>query len=79
MSSLLVPMRGGWGIVTDRDLRTRVVALKADPSTTLESIATFPVRTIAHGTLAGDALLTMFAQGVHHSRSPAPTAGCSGW
>ena len=47
VSSLLVPMRGGWGIVTDRDLRTRVVATKADPATPLESIATFPVRTIA--------------------------------
>src|SRR5512134_969087 len=66
VSSLLVPMRGGWGIVTDRDLRTRVVAAKADPSTTLETIATFPVRTIAHDTLAGDALLAMLAQGVHH-------------
>ena len=52
--------------MTDRDLRTRVVATKADPATLLESIATFPVRTIADETLAGDALLSMFAQGVHH-------------
>jgi CBS domain-containing protein len=44
----------------------RVVAAKAEPSTTLEEIATFPARTIAHDTLAGDALLAMFAQGVHH-------------
>lgn len=74
VSSLLVPMRGGWGIVTDRDLRTRVVATKADPATPLESIATFPVRTIADDTLAGDALLSMFAQGVHHF----PVTGAGG-
>ena len=74
VSSLLVPMRGGWGIVTDRDLRTRVVATKADPATPLESIATFPVRTIADETLAGDALLSMFAQGVHHF----PVTGAGG-
>ena len=36
------------------------------PGTPLGTIATFPVRTIAHDTLAGDALLAMFAQGVHH-------------
>jgi CBS domain-containing protein len=66
VSSLLVPMRGGFGILTDRDLRTRVVASRADPSTPIELLATFPVRTIAGDTLAGDALLAMFAQGVHH-------------
>ncbi|MGZ8631159.1 MAG: putative nucleotidyltransferase substrate binding domain-containing protein [Actinomycetota bacterium] len=66
VSSLLVPMAGGWGIVTDRDLRTRVVATKADPDGSLESIATFPARTIAADTLAGDALLAMLDQGVHH-------------
>ena len=66
VSSLLVPMHDGWGIVTDRDLRTRVVASGAAPDTPLATIATFPVRTIAHDTLSGDALLAMFAQGVHH-------------
>ncbi|MEX0651142.1 MAG: CBS domain-containing protein, partial [Actinomycetota bacterium] len=66
VSCLLVPMRGAWGIVTDRDLRTRVVATGAVPATPLEAIATFPVRTIASDTLAGEALLAMFAQGVHH-------------
>ncbi|MEX1262526.1 MAG: putative nucleotidyltransferase substrate binding domain-containing protein [Actinomycetota bacterium] len=66
VSCLLVPMRGAWGIVTDRDLRTRVVATGAVPATPLEAIATFPVRTIAGDTLAGEALLAMFAQGVHH-------------
>jgi len=66
ISCLVVAMRDGWGIVTDRDLRTRVVAARADPATPLEAIATFPARTIASDTVAGEALLAMFAQGVHH-------------
>jgi CBS domain-containing protein len=66
VSCLLVPMRGAWGIVTDRDLRTRVVAVGAASATALETIATFPARTIPHDALAGEALLAMFAQGVHH-------------
>ncbi len=73
VSSLLVPMRDGWGIVTDRDLRTRIVAARADLGTPLEVIATFPVRTLPHDTLAGDALLRMFAQGVHHFPVTGPT------
>ena len=39
---------------------------RAPPVTPIELLATFPVRTIAGDTLAGDALLAMFAQGVHH-------------
>ena len=66
ISCLVVAMRDGWGIVTDRDLRTRVVAARAEPETPLEAIATFPARTIASDTVAGEALLAMFAQGVHH-------------
>ena len=66
VSCLLVPMRGAWGIVTDRDLRTRVVAVGAAGATALETIATFPARTIPQDALAGEALLAMFAQGVHH-------------
>ena len=73
VSSLLVPMRDGWGIVTDRDLRTRIVAARADLGTPLEVIATFPVRTLPHDTLAGEALLRMFAQGVHHFPVTGPT------
>lgn len=66
VSCLLVPMRGSWGILTDRDLRTRVVAVGADPGLPAESVATFPVRTIDPHILAGDALTEMFAAGVHH-------------
>ena len=66
VSSLLIPTPDGWGIVTDRDLRTRLVAASADPSIPVVEIATFPVRTIDRDTLAGAALLGMFADGIHH-------------
>lgn len=66
VSSLLVPMRDGWGIVTDRDLRTRVLAQHRSADTPVEEIATFPVKTLPEDALAGEALLAMFAEGVHH-------------
>ncbi len=74
VSSLLIPMRGSWGIVTDRDLRARVVAKGADLSIPLAEIATFPARTIPDDTLAGAALLAMFADGIHHY----PVTGAGG-
>jgi CBS domain-containing protein len=66
VSSLLVPMRGGWGIVTDRDLRTRVVAVRGSFDTAVEDVATFPAKTLAGDTSASEALLQMLADGVHH-------------
>lgn len=66
VSSLLVPMRDGWGIVTDRDLRTRILAQRRSADTPVEEIATFPVKTLSEDALAGEALLAMFAEGVHH-------------
>jgi CBS domain-containing protein len=66
VSSLLIPMRDGWGIVTDRDLRTRTVASRGSLDAPVESIATFPAVTLPERTPAGEALLRMFADGVHH-------------
>jgi CBS domain-containing protein len=65
VSSLLVQMRGGWGIVTDRDLRTMVAARKSH-DLPVEQIATFPAKILPSSTTASDALVEMFAQGVHH-------------
>jgi CBS domain-containing protein len=66
VSCLLVPTPRGWGIVTDRDLRSRVLASRRDPDGPVEEIATFPVKTYAHDAIAGEVLLAMFAEGVHH-------------
>jgi CBS domain-containing protein len=66
VSSVLIPMRGGWGIATDRDLRSRVVAVRGALDDPVETIASFPAITIRSDALAGDALVQMFAHGVHH-------------
>ena len=66
VSSLLIPMRGAWGILTDRDLRSRVVAAGVDTAGAAETIATFPVRTVDAGMDTQGALTEMFAGGVHH-------------
>jgi CBS domain-containing protein len=66
ISSLLVRMDGDWGIVTDRDLRTRMVATRGDLDAPVSSIATSPAIMLPAHTLAGEALLAMFTNGVHH-------------
>ena len=66
VSCLLVPMRQGWGIVTDHDLRSRVLAMGRSPETPVEEIATFPANTLPEHALVGEALLAMFADGVNH-------------
>jgi CBS domain-containing protein len=66
VSSVLVRVDDGWGIVTDRDLRSKVVAAGLDPATPVSAIASHPVRTVTATTLAGDAIVRMFAEDVHH-------------
>ncbi|MEO8476669.1 MAG: putative nucleotidyltransferase substrate binding domain-containing protein [Actinomycetota bacterium] len=66
VSCLLIPTPDGLGIITDRDLRTRIVAARGAFDTPVVDVASFPVRSLREDTLAGDALLAMFAEGVHH-------------
>jgi CBS domain-containing protein len=78
VSSLLIRMRGAWGIVTDRDLRSRVVAERRSLDTPLEDVATFPAKTLAGDTSAAEALLRMLAGGVHHFPVTSPDGGVIG-
>jgi CBS domain-containing protein len=78
VSCLLVPMRDGWGIVTDRDLRSRVLASHRSPETPVEDVATFPVKTLPEHALVGEALLAMFAEGVHHFPVTGPDGTIAG-
>lgn len=78
VSCLLVSMRGGWGIVTDRDLRSRVLASHRSPETPVEEVASFPVRTLPEKALVGEALLAMFAEGVHHFPVTRPDGSIAG-
>jgi CBS domain-containing protein len=66
------------GIVTDRDLRSRVVAERRSTDTPVEEIATVPVVTLASSALAGEALLTMFERGIHHVPVVDATGGLVG-
>ncbi|MEP7059389.1 MAG: putative nucleotidyltransferase substrate binding domain-containing protein [Actinomycetota bacterium] len=64
ISSLLV--RGdAIGILTDRDLRSRVIASGAAADTLVAAVSTVPAKTLPSTTLASEALLAMFAYGVH--------------
>jgi CBS domain-containing protein len=65
-SAALVQSGGTLGIVTDRDLRSRVVAAGTNPDALVSAIMTTPVYTVRADSLGGDVLLDMLDRGVHH-------------
>lgn len=54
------------GIVTDRDLRARVVAAGIDPAQPLSTVMTAPVATVRPDSLVMEALLVMAEKSIHH-------------
>jgi CBS domain-containing protein len=66
VSSLLVLLPDEIGIVTDRDLRSRVLAAGRSPSTPIREVTTAPARMIPDDTPAAEALMLMLEGGVHH-------------
>ena len=67
VSSLLIKRDGALcGIVTDRDMRTRVVAQGADPQAAVETIMTSQPRTVTSQTLTMEAMMIMAESGIHH-------------
>jgi CBS domain-containing protein len=75
VSSLLVRRPdGGFGIITDRDLRTKVVAGHRPLHTPVAEAMTPLVETVTEDTLAGEVLLRMLAGGFHHF----PVTGADG-
>jgi CBS domain-containing protein len=65
-SAILVRSGGSLGIVTDHDLRSRVVAAGVSPDTPVSAVMSAPAHTVAAGSLVGDVLLDMLERGVHH-------------
>ncbi|HYA53269.1 MAG TPA: putative nucleotidyltransferase substrate binding domain-containing protein, partial [Streptosporangiaceae bacterium] len=65
-SAILVRSGETLGIVTDYDLRSRVVAAGVSPDTPVSAIMSAPAYTVGAGSLAGDVLLDMLERGVHH-------------
>ena len=65
-SAVLVPHGGTFGIVTDRDLRSRVIAAGLSPEAPVSAIMTKPAYTVTADRLGGDVLLDMLERNVHH-------------
>src|SRR5262245_27449830 len=65
-SAILVRSGRTLGIVTDHDLRSRVVAAGVSPETPVSAIMSAPAYTVGAGSLVGDVLLDMLERGVHH-------------
>jgi CBS domain-containing protein len=65
-TSVVVEAGDSLGIVTDRDIRTRVVAAGVRPDTPLAEVMTVPAWTVAADRTATEALLEMLAHGIRH-------------
>jgi CBS domain-containing protein len=63
---VVVDLQDGLGIVTDRDIRTRVVAAGAGPDTPLSEVMTAPAWTVAADRMGTEALLEMLEHGIRH-------------
>ncbi|MDP9301870.1 MAG: DUF294 nucleotidyltransferase-like domain-containing protein [Actinomycetota bacterium] len=66
VSSLLIPVGDDWGIVTDRDLRSRVLAAGRAADAPVTEIMTSPIVTVPAETRVGEVLLGMLERGIHH-------------
>jgi CBS domain-containing protein len=66
-SAVLVRAADTLGIVTDRDLRSRVVAAGISPDAPVSAIMTTPAYTVRADALGGDVLLDMLDRGIHHA------------
>jgi CBS domain-containing protein len=65
-SAILVRHGDGFGIVTDSDLRTRVIAAGLSPGAPVSAVMTEPAYTVGAGRLAGEVLLDMLERNIHH-------------
>ena len=65
-SAVLVRSGGTLGIVTDRDLRSRVVAAGVSPEAPVSAVMTTPAYAVTGDRLGGEVLLDMLERGVHH-------------
>lgn len=78
VSALLVPRDGGWAIVTDRDLRSRVLAHGKSSETPVGEVVTFPVVAVNPDTMAAEMAPIMIERGFHHLPVVAEDGGLLG-
>jgi len=74
ISSILVRADDLLGIVTDRDLRSKVIAEGMDLSIPVSEVMTTPVITVRDDVMADEALRLMLEHGIHHL----PVTGADG-
>jgi len=65
-TAIVVDLGDSLGIVTDRDLRSRVVAAGVSYEAPVSSVMSAPAYTVAADRLGGDVLLEMLDRGVRH-------------
>jgi CBS domain-containing protein len=65
-SAVMVRAGEKLGIVTDRDLRSRVVAAGVSPDAPLSAVMTAPAYTVSADRLGADVLLDMLERDIHH-------------
>lgn len=66
VSSLLVEGADGLGILTDRDLRSRVLALGRSPETPIAGVLSSPVVTVPSDAMVAEVMALMLERGMHH-------------
>jgi CBS domain-containing protein len=67
-SSAIVNLRaGGFGIVTDRDIRTKIVAAGMPLSAPVSTVMTTPVFTVPPDRLGGEVLFELLERGIRHA------------
>ena len=66
VSSILVEGADGLGILTDRDLRSRVLAAGRSPDTVISEVLTTPVATVAAEASLAEVVSLMLERGIHH-------------
>ena len=67
-SSAIVDLRvGGFGIVTDRDIRTKIVAAGLPLTAPVSSVMTTPVFSVTPDRLGGDVLFELLERGIEHA------------
>ena len=66
-SAAMVDRDGQLGIVTDKDLRRRVVAARVSPDTPVEAVMTMPAYTVPPERMGGEVLFEMLERGIQHA------------
>jgi CBS domain-containing protein len=67
-NSAIVDLPGGeFGILTDRDLRTRVVAAAVPASAAVQDVMSTPVFSVTPGRLGGEVLFELLERGIRHA------------